>query len=160
MAKKKADRPRQDYKYEVILYPDSESYDFSEVVEKLQAYFDMWAWILHDKDVSSSTGEPKKTHAHFVGRCQTPVPLQTIANASGVPGNDIQFVRSFRGAMRYLIHADSPEKYPYEVAGVVSNFRLSKVLQAPHGCYNGGRNYKIHHRQSGHKYHSVVTVVS
>lgn len=127
MGKSKTARPKQDRKYEVDLYPDAENYDFAEVLSKLQDYFDMWAWNVHDKDVDPETGELKKRHVHFVGRRENPVPLQSVANAVGVPAQYIQFVKSLKGAFRYLVHADSPEKYQYDHTNVVANFDYIQV---------------------------------
>lgn len=122
MGKRKVSNPKQDRKFEVILYPDSTSYDFADVITRLQDYFDMWAWLVHDKDIDSDTGELKKPHCHFAGTRPNAVSIQTVANAAGVPANYVKFGITTKGVFRYLVHADSPAKYQYDFTNVVANF--------------------------------------
>ena len=58
---------KQDRKWELVLYPDSDSYDVSSVLADLAGVFDQWAYILHDSDVDAD-GNLKKPHYHFYGK--------------------------------------------------------------------------------------------
>ena len=63
-----------------VLYPDSESYDCSAVLERLSCLFEEWAYILHDSD-SDENGELKKAHIHWVGRLENATSLLAIADS-------------------------------------------------------------------------------
>lgn len=111
-----------------ILYPDSESYDCSKVLVRLEDTFEDWSYIIHDMDVDAN-GELKKPHIHWVGKRRTPAPLSTISNALGVPERDIEFCKSYKYSLRYLIHADNPEKYQYDPHLVTSNIPYIKYIE-------------------------------
>lgn len=130
---------KQDYKYMVEIYPDSDTFNVPEVLSRLPGVFTEWAWILHDKDRYIDTtedhkeGDLKKPHIHIVGKRTTatgatsPCPLSTIADGLGIPENYIKFCKSFNRAVRYLIHADEPDipdkfKYPLSAVTASDNF--------------------------------------
>lgn len=69
--------------WEVVVYPDSESYVAAEVLAAVTVYFTQWCYILHDKDFNDD-GTPKKAHYHVYGKFDTPRSPQTVANALGV----------------------------------------------------------------------------
>lgn len=128
--------PVQGRKFCGILYLDTETYKVDEVLERIKSYFDQWAYCLHDKDVNEETGEAKKAHYHWVGSVKNPVQVTTISNAIGVPSNYIEFVRkkgntdNWKGAVRYLVHASNPEKYQYDAQTVVTNFDVTRYINA------------------------------
>ena len=62
-----------------VLYPDSESYDCSAVLERLSCLFDEWAYIVHDSD-SDENGELKKAHIHWIGRLENATSLLAVAD--------------------------------------------------------------------------------
>lgn len=113
--------------WEMVLYPDADNYDASEVLAKASEYFNQWVYILHDKDISED-GTPKKTHFHFYGKVDTPRTPQTISNAMGVGEAALRNVSNWRSAVRYAAHLDNPEKYQYPVDALTSNFPLAKML--------------------------------
>lgn len=126
---KKNPEKDSDRKFCGILYVNTESYDADEVLASLYDYFQEVAYILHDKDVED--GEPKKPHYHWVGRLRYGVVLKTIWNKLGkfgVPKNQIEYCKSFKGAVRYLIHADDIDKFQYSIDDVTSSFSLDKYL--------------------------------
>lgn len=104
-----------------VLYPDSTTYDCEKVLVRLEDAFEDWSYITHDMDVDGN-GELKKAHIHWVGKRKSPAPLSTISNALGVPERDIEFCKSYKYSLRYLVHADNPEKYQYDPKLVTSNF--------------------------------------
>ena len=128
--------PVQGRKFCGILYVESDTYNTDEVLEHIKSYFDQWAYCLHDKDVNDESGEIKKAHYHWVGSVKNPVSLSTISNAIGVPSNYIEFVRkkgnadNWKGAVRYLVHASNPEKYQYDAQSVVTNFDVTRYINA------------------------------
>ena len=41
-------------KFELVLYPDSESYNIDSVLDSSLSYFPMWAYCLHDSDIAAN----------------------------------------------------------------------------------------------------------
>lgn len=113
--------------WELVIYPDSESYFAAEVLAKATQYFGQWCYILHDKDVNDD-GTPKKAHYHVYGKLDTARIPQSVANALGVGIASLRVVSSWRGAVRYTVHLDHPDKHQYSVDDVVANFDLVKLL--------------------------------
>lgn len=112
---------KQDRKFLGVLYPDSETYDFREVLEKLDDTFTEWAYILHDCDTDVN-GECKKPHVHWVGKVKNPCLLSTIANKLGVPENSVEYCKKWKSAVRYLIHMDDVDKFQYIPENVTCSF--------------------------------------
>lgn len=113
--------------WEVVVYPDSESYVAAEVLAKSTEYFAKWCYVLHDNDVNDDC-TPKKAHYHFYGKLDTPRTPQSVSNALGVGVASLRVVSSWRAAVRYTVHIDHPDKYQYSADDVVSNFELAKFL--------------------------------
>ena len=113
-----------------VLYPDSETYDCSEVLSRLSEVFEEWAYITHDMDVDPDTGELKKAHIHWVGKLSKPALLSTIAGGRklGIPENSVEFCKNWKSAVRYLVHKDSPDKYQYSPESVESSFDIKPIL--------------------------------
>lgn len=113
--------------WEVVVYPDSQSYVAAEVLANATQYFGQWCYILHDKDVNDD-GTPKKAHYHVYGKLDTARIPQSVANALGVGIASLRVVSSWRGAVRYTVHLDHPDKHQYSADDVVANFDLVKLL--------------------------------
>lgn len=113
--------------WEVVVYPDSESYVAAEVLAKVTEYFAQWCYILHDRDVNED-GTPKKSHYHVYGKLDTPRTPQAVSNALGVGVASLRSVSSWRGAVRYAVHLDHPDKYQYSADDVSANFQIAKFL--------------------------------
>lgn len=118
---------KQDRKWELVLYPDSDSYDVSSVLVDLVGLFDQWAYILHDSDVDAD-GNPKKPHYHFYGKSANKLTSSGIAYRAHVPESSCRIVSKWKGALRYLVHADNPEKYQYNVSDIYANFPLAGIF--------------------------------
>ena len=118
---------KQDRKWELVLYPDSDSYNVSCVLADLTGVFDQWAYILHDSDVDSD-GNPKKLHYHFYGKCADKLTASGLAYRVHVPESACRAVSSWKGALRYLVHADNPEKHQYNVSDISANFPLAGIF--------------------------------
>lgn len=113
--------------FELLIYPDSESYKADEVLQAASDYFDEWAYALHDSDVLD-TGELKKAHIHFVGRCESARQIAAVSNKCGIPENAIEVKNSFKYSVRYLVHMDQPEKFQYSNDRIISNIELTRIL--------------------------------
>ena len=118
----------KDRKFQGILYPDSESYRCDDVLNILKSTFPEFAYILHDKDVDEN-GELKKPHIHWVGRLKAARYLAALADDLGIAENMIERCRSFDAFIRYLIHADDPEKFQYPLDAIVSTFPINKFFR-------------------------------
>lgn len=122
----------RDRKWELKLYPDATNYDCNAVLVKAQQYFEYWAYILHDKD-KDENGDAIKPHYHFYGRnSQNKLTITGIAYQLGCPENSIQYVKTWKGAIRYLTHIDFPNKAPYDIDDVYSNFNLTSYFRCEH----------------------------
>ena len=111
-----------------VLYPDSEDYDCSKVLLRLEDTFTDLAYITHDMDADES-GTIKKAHIHWCGKRETPAPITTISNALGVKANSIEFCGNWKSSLRYLTHADSPDKFQYPLENVTANFDYKTAIE-------------------------------
>lgn len=107
-----------------VVYPDSESYDYDGVVSAIEETFHEWAYVLHDSDTEDD-GTPKKTHLHWVGRFEDAKTVSSVAKKLGVQPNEIEIVRNWKKFLRYLVHADSPDKYQYDMGSVTCSDGLN-----------------------------------
>ena len=115
------------------IYPDSESYVYSDVLSSLN-FFDEWAFILHDKDVTDS-GELKKPHVHWVGRGD-PRTVSCVAKKLGLKENEVEHGRNFKSLIQYLVHKNDPDKFQYDWNEISSNIDcLSQYFR----CVSEGR---------------------
>lgn len=107
-----------------VLYADSASYSFDEVLADMKVYFNKWAYILHDLDVDFDTGELIKPHFHFYGYKSSGINLTTVVNRYtrlGVGVQHIEMLNSWKGSIQYLTHANHLEKVQYNPQDIVSN---------------------------------------
>lgn len=104
-----------------VFYPDAENYNCQAVLDKLPEVFEEFAYITHDMDVTAD-GELIKPHIHWVGKRDSPTLISTLSNALEVPEQYIEFARNYKFAMRYLVHADHPDKYQYDYRSVTASF--------------------------------------
>lgn len=129
---------QQDYKFQCILYPDSESYNCDILLNRLGSFWDHAVYIKHDKDFYTETevdlwkaenksdecpfeiGELKKPHYHVVAWTnKKPLLLGNAATKFDIESNLVQRTKSLRGSIRYLIHKDNPEKYQYSFEDLI-----------------------------------------
>ena len=118
----------KDRKFLGVLYPDSESYCCDDVLNLLKSTFPEFAYVRHDMDTDEN-GELKKPHIHWVGRLKAARYLSALADDLGLPENMIERCRSFDASIRYLVHADDPDKYRYPLESVVSTFPINKFFR-------------------------------
>lgn len=125
----KKSKPKESQKFLGTLYPDSESYDIEVIKDRIKEYFVEWAFCIHDKDVDEN-GELKKPHLHWVARRPSDVPISAVSTALELPEHDIEIARNFRSGVRYLIHADSSEKFQYSKDSIESNLEIADFFKA------------------------------
>lgn len=121
---------RRDRKFELVLYPDSDSYDCDAVIQLSQSYFADWAYCLHYADTTDD-GELKKPHIHFVGKLSDMRSPEVVCKDLGLPINAISNIKNWKAACRYLIHLDQPQKYQYQPDDVVSSFAILSAFSLP-----------------------------
>ncbi len=121
---------KRDRKFELVLYPDSESYDIDTVLAACCSYFSMWAYCLHDSDLCED-GSPKKSHIHFLGKLDDVRSPDVVCRDLCLPSSSISNVKSWKAACRYLIHLDSSTKFQYSVDDVVSSFPILSYFSLP-----------------------------
>lgn len=119
---------KSDRKFELMLYPDSTSYNCDEVIVKAIKYWDYWAYILHDRDIKD--GKLIGPHIHFIGRNREDVITpQGVCYHLGIPAEHLQQIRYWKSAVQYLIHKNAPEKTQYGIEEVTSNFDISTYFK-------------------------------
>ncbi|MBS7377348.1 MAG: hypothetical protein KIG42_05085 [Paludibacteraceae bacterium] len=95
--------------FDLLLYPDCEQHN--EVLSVIKDSGIDFCGILHDKDVDE-TGNIKKAHIHLVlWGVQTTI--SSLSSRLGLPENYISIRGTRVSRLRYLVHADNPEKYQY-----------------------------------------------
>ena len=121
---------KRDRKFELILYPDSESYDIDSVLDFAIHYFPQWAYCLHDSDISED-GSPKKDHIHFLGKLDDVRSPEVVCRDLHLSSNSIANIKNWKSACRYLVHLDSPTKHQYSFDDVVSSFPILSFFSLP-----------------------------
>lgn len=122
--------------FHLVLYPDASNYTFLQVIAENVVNLkscSKWAHCIHDMDTNDD-GSLKKAHCHLVLSCKYPVRYKDILSALGVPESAMTLpdehskTRTFRSMVRYLVHADSPKKYQYDIQLISSNFDVSQYF--------------------------------
>lgn len=121
---------KRDRKFELVLYPDSESYDIDSVLSSALSYFHTWAYCLHDSDTLDD-GTPKKAHIHFLGKLDDVRSPDVVCRDLHVPINSIAIVKNWKAACRYLVHLDFPSKFQYSFDDVSSSFPILSFFSLP-----------------------------
>lgn len=125
-----------------VLYPDSTSYEIEKVISRLEDTFTDLAYITHDLDLDDM-GTVKKLHVHWCGKRSSPAPISTIANSIGVDENAIEFCRNWKYSLRYLIHADNPEKFQYSPDKVTATFPFTVVIEGKLEAFKARQIYNF-----------------
>lgn len=117
MASKKTSGSGRTRNYATVVYPESASADWLEVLKA--QFIPGFVSPLHDADINPG-GEEKKAHFHvlltFEG-VKTVEQAQSVFDLIGGVGCEI--VQSVRGYARYLCHLDNPEKAQYSPDDVI-----------------------------------------
>lgn len=109
----------------ILLYKDSEIYNFDEVLFDLKGSFKNYAYINHLPE-----NDEKKEHMHFILSLDNPRSINSLSKRVGLPPNYIQSIKSLRASCRYLTHIDDDEKTKYELADVKVSSAFSRKFYA------------------------------
>lgn len=94
--------------FNVLLYPETTSYNYSDVIFKLNE-FKYYAWIEHTPE-----SDEKKKHTHVFIHLDNACTVSAVANNLGIPSNFVEPTKSVRSSCRYLTHIDYPDKIQYD----------------------------------------------
>lgn len=99
--------------YTCILYPDDSTH--VEAMYRLQSNGYSFIGILHEFDhESDDINKPlKKPHYHFIVCFTRQKDLNPLAAELGIAPQYLEPCRNKEGAIKYLVHANNPEKYQY-----------------------------------------------
>lgn len=121
--------PKEDERYRTyifVLYKDSESYDYDEVINILKGYCKYYAYIEHKAEKNET-----KDHTHVIIHFDNPKYADTVSKKLNLPSNYLQIPLSTRGCIRYLTHIDYPEKIQYDLQFmIISKSYLKTVFNA------------------------------
>lgn len=106
----------------LLLYPEDPTH--VEALERVKAY--PYGLIKHDMD-KDEKGEILKPHWHVVLRLKNAVWNTALAKDLGISPQYIQQIRSEEAALEYLIHANEPEKYQYQISDVTGPLQRKLV---------------------------------
>lgn len=106
------------YTFAMILYKDSEVYDYNEVINYIEKNFKYYAYIEHEKD-----DEVKKNHTHVLMHFDNKRYNTGVSKELGVPSNYIVNANLIP-YLRYLIHFDDEDKKQYSVDLVHGTLQL------------------------------------
>lgn len=106
-------------------------YDIEKVISKLKelcaTYMQVYAFILHDKDILES-GEQKVPHIHLLGlwntnRQRLGTILTHICESCELEpfAVSIDKMNDIVGSIQYLIHKNNADKYQYNISDIVTN---------------------------------------
>lgn len=124
-------------KINLLLYKDSQSYDFDKVIDNIEndKHVVSYAYIEHDNDFFNEEtfdknghllghkGEKKKDHVHVVCSFSSRKTLSDISLWLGVPQNHIEKCKNFDGSILYLTHRNAEDKFQYDVDNVHTNIK-------------------------------------
>lgn len=112
-----------------IVYPESAPSAWRDCLDDLHLE---WAESpLHEFDVNI-TGELKKPHWHVVISFDGPKSYEQVSDIiSPLNCPAPQRCHSLKGAIRYFVHLDNPEKFQYPISGIVGHggFDIAAALQ-------------------------------
>ena len=109
------------YTFALILYKDSEVYDYNNVIDHITLNYLKYAYIEHEPEK-----EETKKHTHVLIHFDNKRYRNSIASELGIPINYIQKAQ-LKPYLRYLIHYDDEDKIQYtydKVHGTLKNMLI------------------------------------
>lgn len=103
-----------------------------DIIEDLKRRTDIYALILHDKDIKD-TGERKTKHLHIVyqlskrTRLGTEIRYLSKQFAININAISIEKMNNFVGSLQYLIHKNEPNKYQYRYSDIYTNIEPKEL---------------------------------
>lgn len=97
-----------------------------------------YCYLLHDKDKKGDESL-KAPHYHIFLQFNKTTDIITVAKAFEVDNTRVQKImaKSYVQAIPYLIHANAPDKFQYDVSEVKANFDYKKVIENYKNKTNG-----------------------
>lgn len=114
-----------------IVYPESAPKNWEEILDDKHISFAVSP--LHEFDVNELDGEVKKAHYHVILAFEGKKTFEQVFELTDQLNAPIpKRVDSIRGAVRYLVHYDNPEKHQYNISDIrcFGGFDLSDYFQA------------------------------
>ena len=119
-----SDRIRQFF---FVCYPESIPQPIDSCIRALSP--DAYAYILHDSDYDLNN-VLEKAHYHVYLKFRNAHSLSSIAKQFGIAVNLVEYCRSPRDSIRYMLHLDYPDKTLYHQSDIHSvNVPLNKFLK-------------------------------
>lgn len=100
-----------------VIYPDDSN--FKVYFDLLITNFSRYWFCEHDKDLDEN-GLLKKSHYHFLVDAQNAISSSAFIRRTHLE-HGFEAVRSKRAYIRYLIHADNPDKHQYDKSEICTN---------------------------------------
>ena len=124
-------KEKRSNKWAFLLYQESAPENYLEILEEMHVPFVLSPW--HDKDVNRQTGEFKKSHKHgalFFDSLKSYSQVSELLTEKLNTPSHVEIVMSPKGLYDYFIHAENPEKTPYDIEDIESGcgFELDKFL--------------------------------
>lgn len=116
--------------YSIETYPVSENRQFDVILSRITKEFPdaRICWAKHDKDVKDDS-TPVNVHYEILFRLPRDRSIQVVADKLAVEVSWLEWKRNWIKSVRYLIHADQPDKYQYDPSIVIcSDSRDYKYL--------------------------------
>lgn len=107
-------------KFRLLLYPDCPAH--VEALKLIELY-PKYSYILHDKD-KLEDGSLKKPHWHVSIWFSNAKWRDALSKELGVEPNYIQPSNNSTHDLRYLVHADDPDKFQYDVNEIHTNMKI------------------------------------
>lgn len=109
----------------ILLYEDTETYNFNDVLFDLKGSFKNYAYIKHLPEDNE-----KKEHIHFILSLDNTRTISSLSKRVGVPENYFQPIKSLRASCRYLTHQDNEEKRHYDLTDVIVSKSFARKFYA------------------------------
>ena len=121
----------RDRNFMLLLYPDDPTH--KPIIDLLSSptseYFAVG--IEHNMDTFTEgehKGEFKKPHYHFIVKFKNPRYISGVSIEFAIDERFIQFLDSWKGAAKYLLHFGDPDKFQYNPSDLVGRLK-SEVLK-------------------------------
>ncbi|MBO0486587.1 replication protein [Vagococcus fluvialis] len=124
-------KEKRSNKWAFLIYKESAPENYLEILESIHVPYILSPW--HDRDINSKTGEIKKSHKHgalfFESLKSYSQVAELISEKLNGPSH-VEIVMSPKGMFDYFIHAENPDKSPYNIEDIESGagFELEKFL--------------------------------
>ena len=124
-------KEKRSNKWAFLLYQESAPENYLEILEEIHVPYVLSPW--HDKDINKQTGEFKKSHKHgalFFDSLKSYSQVSNLLTEKLNTPSHVEIVMSPKGMYDYFIHAENPEKTPYNIEDIESGcgFDLDKFL--------------------------------